>query len=144
MASKAELDNLFMNIAEQVAQMSKSRRTKVGAVVVKNGNIISMGWNGTPPGFDNNCEIEEPDGTLTTKPCVIHAEANAILKLAAASGGAEGADAYCLYSPCPECSKMVVGSRMKRVIFRHQYRLAEGLDILREANIEVVHLPCET
>ena len=140
MASKSSLDRLFMDISERVSEMSHSRRTKVGASLVKNGNIISMGWNGTPPGFDNNCEVQDAQGVLTTKACVIHAEANAILKLAAVGGGAEGADLFCVYSPCQECAKLIVGARIARVVYKHQYRLFEGLEILREANIIVERL----
>jgi pyrimidine deaminase RibD-like protein len=102
MPSQAKLDNLYMDIAERIAQMSHSRRLKVGALVVQGRNIISFGYNGTPSGFDNNCEIENPDGTLTTRPEVLHAEYNVAFKLKETNthGQLNGATLYCTHSPC--------------------------------------------
>lgn len=145
MASQQNLDQLFLDIAERISQMSHAVRSKVGAVIVLNDNIISMGWNGTPSGMDNNCEdlvypegYDEcdgvggpPDMVLRTKQMVLHAESNALMKLASAGGkGAEGATLYCTYSPCPECAKLIKQAKITRVVYRNHYRLPEGIQML--------------
>lgn len=136
MANSTDIDNLFLDIADRVAAMSVSRRSKVGAVITSNDNIISMGWNGTPAGFDNNCEYEEPDGTLVTRPEVLHAESNAILKLAKTGGlGAKGATIYTRYSPCPDCAKLIAQAGITRVVYRFPYRLPEGLAMLKSLGV---------
>lgn len=143
MSSKeVKLDNLFLDVAERISEMSYARRLKVGAILVKDGNIISMGWNGTPAGMDNNCEHENPDGTLSTLPEVLHAESNLLMKLAASGGnGAEGSTLYCTYSPCPECAKLIKQSKVSRVVFRHQYRLLDGVQMLGRLGIKCEQLP---
>ncbi len=133
------MDNLYMYICERLALMSKARRLKVGAVVVKGENIISMGWNGMPKGYDNDCEIENPDGTLTTRPEVQHAEFNSVRKLRETNtdGQLNGATLYCTVSPCPHCTDLIRDAKVARVVYRHPYRLLEGVDQLRQFGIQV-------
>lgn len=142
MTKQERLDHLYMDIAERIAQMSYGRRLKVGAVLTKEDNIISYGWNGTPAGTDNNCEIEHDDGTLTTKSDVLHAEANAVLKLVSSDGAISSREAtlYTTYSPCFECAKMIKQAKIKRVVFREQYRDTSGIDFLRKRGVQVDRL----
>jgi dCMP deaminase len=129
-------DLTYLNIANAISDESYATRSKVGAVIVKNGNILSFGYNGTPSGFDNACETE--DGH--TKPIVVHAEANAICKLAKAGGSSDGATIYCTHSPCIECAKLIIQAGITRVVFKEAYRLSDGLDLLAEANVDIKHL----
>jgi len=116
---KAErYDNLYMDIAKRVSEMSHDTDTKVGAVIVKDGNIISMGWNGTPSGFPNQCKDTTTGRTL---PVVIHAEANAICKLARSSTNGEGATLYTTLSPCTECTKLILQSGIRDVVVGQAY-----------------------
>lgn len=135
------LDEILLSTAEHFASMSYANRLKVGAVIYKNDNIISMGWNGTPAGADNNCEIENADGSLTTKTSVMHAESNAILKASKLGGqGLDGATIYTTYSPCPECAKLIKQAGIKRVVYRHNYRLLDGIDMLKSLGVPVEQL----
>ena len=111
-------DHLYMDIAHRVSEMSHDTDTKVGAVIVKDGNIISMGWNGTPSGFPNNCKDTTTGRTL---PIVIHAEANAICKLAKSSTDGEGATLYTTLSPCTECTKLILQSGITNVVVGQAY-----------------------
>ena len=123
-------DTLYMDIAKRVAQMSYDSDTQVGAVIVKDGNIISMGWNGTPSGFDNNCKHPETGITLST---VIHAEANAICKLARTSGSGLGSTLYTTLSPCIECTKLILQSGISEIVVEKAYEKdLEGFKILNE------------
>lgn len=142
MNKQEKLDNLYMDIAERVAQMSYGRRLKVGSVLTKETNIISYGWNGTPSGTDNNCEIEHSDGSLSTKPDVLHAEANSIMKLVSSDGAISSKDSilYTTHSPCYECAKLIKQAGIARVVFRHQYRLPEGINLLRRLGVQVEQL----
>lgn len=141
MADKQKLDILYLDIAERVAEMSVAQRLKVGAIIVKNDNIVSMGFNGTPSGFDNCCEIQNLDGTLTTRPETLHAESNALMKLARSGGvGSLGATMYTSYSPCPECAKLIKQAGIDRVVYKHRYRLTGGLDMLKSLGVTVEHL----
>ena len=119
-------------MAQIWAQNSYCKRRKVGALLVKDRMIISDGYNGTPSGFENICE---EDGV--TKPYVLHAEANAITKVAKSGNSSEGATLYVTASPCLECSKLIIQSGIKRVVYRDEYRLTDGIDLLRRAGIEV-------
>jgi dCMP deaminase len=115
---------------------------KVGAVVVKDHRIISIGYNGMPSGWDNVCEevveVHEDGGVITkTKDEVIHAEANAILKLAKSTDGGDGADLFCTHAPCIHCSKLIYGAGIKRVFYRESYRSEDGINFLNKCNIEV-------
>lgn len=131
---KPGLIKAYMDIAERFAQVSECQRLKVGAIVVKNGSILAHGWNGTPSGFKTNvCERE--DGT--TSPFVLHAEQNVLVKMAKSTESIEGAELFCTHSPCPECSKLLAQSGVKKVYYKYEYRITEGLDVLRELGVNV-------
>lgn len=130
-------DRAYLKIAAEWAQLSYCQRKKVGAIIVKDQMIISDGYNGTPSGFDNCCEDHEGN----TKWDVLHAEANAILKVARSTQSSEGATLYITLSPCKECSKLVHQSGIKRLVYSKGYRDDSGLLFLQKAGIEVVHLP---
>ena len=125
-----KFDHSYLEMAEIWAQNSYCKRRKVGALLVKDRMIISDGYNGTPSGFENICE---EDGV--TKPYVLHAEANAITKVAKSGNSSEGATLYVTASPCLECSKLIIQSGIKRVVYRDEYRLTDGIDLLRRAGI---------
>ena len=127
-----KFDHSYLEMAEIWARNSYCKRRKVGALLVKDRMIISDGYNGTPSGFENICE---EDGV--TKPYVLHAEANAITKVAKSGNSSEGATLYVTASPCLECSKLIIQSGIKRVVYRDEYRLTDGIDLLRRAGIEV-------
>ena len=127
-----KFDHSYLQMAEIWAQNSYCKRRKVGALLVKDRMIISDGYNGTPSGFENICE---EDGV--TKPYVLHAEANAITKVAKSGNSSEGATLYVTASPCLECSKLIIQSGIRRVVYRDEYRLTDGIDLLRRAGIEV-------
>ena len=127
-----KFDHSYLEMAQIWAQNSYCKRRKVGALLVKDRMIISDGYNGTPSGFENICE---EDGV--TKPYVLHAEANAITKVAKSGNSSEGATLYVTASPCLECSKLIIQSGIKRVVYRDEYRLTDGIDPLRRAGIEV-------
>ena len=135
-AKKAALDRRYARMALIWAENSYCERRKVGALVVKNNMIISDGYNGTPTGFENICE----DENNMSKPYVLHAEANAITKLARSSNSSEGATLYVTASPCIECAKLIIQSGINRVIYTEQYRLTDGVDLLKRAGIDVVFL----
>jgi dCMP deaminase len=116
----------YLAIADIIATHSKALRNKVGAILVKNNNIISMGYNGTPYGFDNNCE----DDNGNTVPEVVHAELNAIIKCAKDGISCDGATLYCTLSPCIDCAKIIVQSGIKQVVYKTKYRLTDGLELL--------------
>ena len=130
------LDRRYMRMAAIWAENSYCIRRKVGALIVKDKMIISDGYNGTPAGFENVCEDE--DGV--TKPYVLHAEANAISKIARSSNSSEGATLYVTASPCIECSKLIIQAGIRRVVYAENYRLADGLELLRRAGVETVYL----
>ena len=133
---QTKLDGRYLRMARIWAENSYCQRRQVGALVVKQGMIISDGYNGTPSGFENVCE----DETGVTKPYVLHAEANAITKLARSSNNSDGATIYITASPCIECAKLIIQAGIKRVVYGEQYRLTDGIDLLRRAGIEVVYL----
>ena len=127
-----KFDRSYLEMASVWAKNSYCTRRQVGAILVKDRMIISDGYNGTPSGFENICE---EDGV--TKPYVLHAEANAITKVAKSGNSSEGATLYVTASPCLECSKLIIQSGIKRVVYRDEYRLTDGIDLLRRAGIEV-------
>lgn len=131
-----KLDCRYLRMARIWAENSYCRRRKVGALVVKDKMIISDGYNGTPSGFENVCE----DDNNVTKPYVLHAEANAITKLARSSNNSDGATLYVTASPCIECSKLIIQAGIKRVVYGEKYRLDDGLRLLQRAGIDVVYL----
>ena len=128
-----KFDHSYLEMAEIWAQNSYCKRRKVGALLVKDRMIISDGYNGTPSGFENVCEDEND----VTKPYVLHAEANAITKVAKSGNSSEGATLYVTASPCLECSKLIIQSGIKRVVYRDEYRLTDGIVLLRLAGIQV-------
>ena len=131
-----QLDLRYLRMARIWAENSYCRRRQVGALVVKDKMIISDGFNGTPSGFENRCE----DSLNVTLPHVLHAEANAITKLARSNNNSDGATLYVTASPCIECSKLIIQAGIKRVVYAEKYRLEDGIDLLRQANIEVIYL----
>ncbi len=131
-----EFDVRYLQMARIWAQNSYCKRRKVGALIVKDRMIISDGYNGTPAGFENVCE----DENFRTKPYVLHAEANAITKVAKSNNSSDGATLYITTSPCMECSKLIIQSGIKRVVFSELYTNEEGLRLLERAEIELFHL----
>lgn len=129
-------DRAYMRMAMEWAKLSHCKRKKVGAIIVKDRMIISDGYNGTPTGFDNCCEDENGD----TKWYVLHAEANAIMKVASSTQSSQGATLYITMSPCKECSKLIHQSGIKRVVYKDMYKDGEGILFLEKAGVEIVHL----
>ena len=159
---KPKFQRLYMTIAGTVAQMSSARRLQVGAIVVKDDRVISMGYNGMPSGWDNTCEdkvyatewsidnaqwdYQEEDGTaynLKTKPEVLHAETNAIAKLARSGESGLDSDLFVTHSPCLDCAKIIYQSGIRRVYYSRSYRDSSGLDFLQKSGVEVVQLTVE-
>lgn len=133
------LDCRYLRMARIWSENSYCRRRQVGALLVKDKMIISDGFNGTPSGFDNICEDEHG----LTFPYVLHAEANAITKVARSNNSSQDATLYVTASPCMECSKLIIQAGIRRVVFSEMYRITDGLDILRDAGIEIVYIPEE-
>lgn len=135
-SKQRNLDIRYLRMARIWAENSYCQRRKVGALVVKNKMIISDGYNGTPSGFENQCE----DENNVTKSYVLHAEANAITKLARSSNNSDNATLYVTAAPCIECSKLIIQAGIKRVVYGEKYRLEDGINLLKKANIEVIYL----
>lgn len=133
-------DKAYLKMASEWANLSYCDRKQVGALIVKDRMIISDGYNGTPTGFENICETN----LGTTKWYVLHAEANAILKVARSTQSTEGATLYQTLSPCKDCSKLIHQSGIRRVVFIHKYKDTEGVDFLIKAGVKVSHIPLET
>lgn len=127
-----KFDSRYLEMASVWAKNSYCRRRQVGALIVKDRMIISDGYNGTPSGFENICE----DESGITKPYVLHAEANAISKVAKSGNSSEGATLYVTASPCMECAKLIIQAGIRRVVYSDEYRLTDGIDLLRKAGIE--------
>lgn len=140
--NRIDLDEAYMQMAEVWAKRSKANRLQVGALLVKDNRITSDGYNGLPTGAENDvCETRTEDGLLATKREVLHAESNCLMKLSRHGGiGADGATLYTTWSPCFECSKLIIQSKVKRVVFRNAYRDASGIDFLRSFGIIVDQL----
>ncbi len=132
-----QLDIRYLRMARIWAENSYCQRRRVGALMVKDKTIISDGYNGTPSGFANVCE----DSAGVTLPYVLHAEANAITKVARSNNASEGSTLYVTTSPCMECSKLIIQAGIKRVVFSELYRISDGMSLLKEAGVEVIHLP---
>lgn len=150
MANQEKLDITYLKMCREWSQLSKATRMKVGCLIVKDNQIISDGFNGTPVGFDNKCEeekfnfyaLDRPRGAVPptiskTLPEVLHAESNAITKLAKSTNSSDGATLYCTLSPCFDCAKLIIQAGIKRVVFTEEYRHGNGLDLLRKAAIIV-------
>jgi dCMP deaminase len=131
----SKFDSRYIEMAEIWARNSYCKRRQVGALLVKDNMIISDGYNGTPSGFENVCEENG-----VTKPYVLHAEANAISKVAKSGNSSAGATLYVTASPCIECAKLIIQSGIKRVVYKDEYRLTDGIDLLKRAGIEVLKL----
>ena len=136
---QSKLDVRYLRMARIWAENSYCKRRQVGALVVKDKMIISDGYNGTPSGFENVCE----DDDNVTKPYVLHAEANAITKLARSSNSSDGATLYVTASPCIECAKLIIQAGIKRVVYGEKYRLTDGVELLERAGIEVIYIGLE-
>ena len=134
---KQKFIDLYFDIAERISELSYAKRLKVGAVIVKNNRILSYGYNGTPAGFDNDCEYWD-DGHIVTKPEVIHAEMNAILKVTKSTESTEGSDLFLTHSPCMNCAKIVYQAGVSNLYYIHDYRDSAGLDFLRVNGIAVI------
>lgn len=135
-AKQERYDKAYLRLAKEWAKLSHCNRRQVGAIIVRDGIIISDGFNGTPTGFDNKCEDEEG----LTKWYVLHAEANAILKVARSNNNAQGATLYLTNSPCKDCSKLILQAGIKRLVYIEPYKDRSGLDFLERAEVEVVHI----
>ncbi len=132
---RTRIENTYMEVAYSFAKLSYANRRQVGCILVKNEQVISFGYNGTPRGFDNTCEIND-----TTKPEVLHAESNAITKVAQSTMGCGGAELYTTTAPCFSCSKLIIQSGISRVYYSETYRDMSGIELLEQANIEVIRI----
>jgi dCMP deaminase len=127
---------LYADIAKRVSELSRARRLKVGAVIVKDDRILSYGYNGMPKGFDNDCETDD----YVTKPEVIHAEINAIAKVAASSDSTKNSSIFITHAPCADCAKMIIASGIETVYYINSYRDETGINMLKMANLDVLQL----
>ena len=130
MAQQTDLDKIFIEMAYSFSKLSKAERRKVGCVIVKDGQVISNGFNGTPSGFNNCCEIDNK-----TKPEVLHAESNALMKIARSTNSSIGSTMYLTCSPCFDCAKLIIQSGIIRLVYNEDYRTQEGIDLLRQTDI---------
>jgi dCMP deaminase len=139
---KPKFIQLYSDIAERVAKLSSARRLQVGAIIVRDDRIISLGYNGMPSGWDNNCEdriwSQDGDYVLKTKPEVLHAESNCISKVARSTESALGADLFVTHSPCLDCAKLIYQSGINRVYFGTHYRSDDGIRFLKQSSIQVI------
>ncbi len=131
-----QFDRSYLEMAHVWAKNSYCKRRQVGALIVKNRMIISDGYNGTPSGFENICEDEHG----LTKPYVLHAEANAITKVAKSNNSSEGATLYITSSPCVECAKLIIQSGIVRVVYSNEYRITDGIELLKKAGVETIYM----
>ncbi len=142
MPKQSQLDETYLRMANIWSLLSKAKRKKVGCLIVKNGQIISDGYNGTPAGFDNACEfvnegfLDRAENKLQTKPEVLHAESNALMKLAKSTNSSDGCTIYLTMSPCFDCAKLIIQAGVKRVVYSEAYRNTSGVDFLRKNNIK--------
>jgi dCMP deaminase len=149
MPKQIELDITYLKMADEWAQLSKAVRRKVGCLIVRDGQIISDGYNGTPASFDNTCEfvnekfLDRAENKLQTKPEVLHAESNALMKLAKSTNSSKDSTIYLTMSPCFSCAKLIIQAGVLRVVYSDTYRNTEGIDFLRSNNIiaERVNIP---
>ena len=143
MPKQLELDIAYLKMADEWGQLSKARRRKVGCLIVKDGQIISDGYNGTPKGYDNKCEtvnekfLDKAENKLETKREVLHAESNALMKLAKSTNSSKDSTIYLTMSPCFDCAKLIIQAEVERVVCSEQYRITDGVDFLRKNNIIV-------
>jgi dCMP deaminase len=141
---KEKFVNAYMDVAERFAELSSARRLHVGAIVVKDDRIISIGYNGMPSGWDNNCEdaVQHSDDTVTlkSKPEVLHAETNAIAKLAKSTESGDGAVLFVTHMPCLDCAKLIFQSGIRSVFYRDSYRSTDGTTFLERSGVEVTQV----
>ena len=137
---KDKFINAYMDVAERFAELSSARRLHVGAIIVKEDRIISIGYNGMPSGWDNNCEYVLEDATLKTKPEVLHAETNAIAKLAKSNESGMGATMFITHAPCLDCAKLIYQSGIGSVLYRNAYRDTSGVTFLEKSGIQVTQI----
>jgi dCMP deaminase len=136
------MKEFYMSLAIECSKMSRAKRLQVGAIIVKNNNVISFSWNGTPAGWDNICEDEfgldfSGNPTLVTKPEVIHAESNSIMKLASSNESGKGSVMFLTHAPCIDCAKLIYGSGITQVYYKHKYRDQSGVEFLKKCNVIV-------
>ena len=143
---KQKFIDAYMDVAERFAQLSSAKRLQVGAIVVKDDRIISIGYNGMPAGWDNECEeevtthyVSYTDSQLVTKTEVLHAESNAIAKLASSHESGKNATLLCTHAPCIDCAKLIYQSGIATVYYKKEYRSTQGLDFLNKSGVEVIH-----
>ena len=147
MPNQKELDKTYLQMAETWGKLSKAERKKVGCLIVKDGQIISDGYNGTPAGYDNNCETVNENfhplakNKLETRQEVLHAESNALMKLAKSTNSSADSTVYLTMSPCFECSKLMIQAGVKRLVYSEAYRNSDGIEFLKENGIEICHYP---
>lgn len=134
---KKKFIDYFMSIADLTSKLSYAKRLHVGAVIVKGNQIIGTGYNGMPTGWENNCETTLEDGSLKTKPEVLHAESNAIAKVSRSTESSEGATLFCTHAPCIDCAKLIYQAGISTVYYREQYRDDSGLRFLSQGNVNV-------
>jgi dCMP deaminase len=140
MAKQSKLNEVYLNMAQELSTLSYAKRKKVGCLIVKETQIISEGYNGTPKGFDNSCEYYDYVEEMYTKPEVLHAESNAITKLARSTNSSSGSTLYVTLAPCYECSKLIIQAGIKEVFFREKYK-NDGLLLLNKAGVDTYQLP---
>lgn len=136
MPNKKAMDSMYMDIAYRIAKMSKAVKKQVGAVIVKDNNIVSFGWNGMPHGFDNCCEYTDEEGRLKTKSEVVHAEMNAISKAAKGVIPIDGATIYITYSPCWNCAGAIISSGISRVVYDDEWE-DDSINYVKKANVKI-------
>jgi len=134
---KQKFIDAYMDVAKRFAQLSSAKRLQVGAIVVKDDRIVSIGYNGMPSGWDNGCENILEDGTTKTKPEVIHAEANCIAKLAKSSESGDGSTMFLTHAPCIDCAKQIYTAGINKVYYNQNYRDTLGIDFLKKCNVKV-------
>jgi len=148
MPNQLQLDKTYLDMARRWSSMSKAKRKKVGCLIVKGTQIISDGYNGTPSGFDNDCEQFHPledysSNEMITKREVLHSESNALMKLARSNNSSEGATMYLTCSPCFDCAKLIIQAGISRVVYAEEYRKIDGIQLLKKANITVEQINYE-
>ena len=135
MPQQQQLDYTYLEMANTWGQLSKARRKKVGCLIVKNNQIISDGYNGTPAGYENDCEYETRFG-WETRPEVLHAESNALMKLAKSANSSLESTIYLTVSPCFDCAKLIIQAGVSRVVYSEEYRITKGIEFLKQFNID--------
>jgi len=142
---KQKFIDAYIDVAERFAQLSSAKRLQVGAIVVKDDRIISIGYNGMPSGWDNTCEYEvlgdlgSHEKELKTKPEVLHAEANALTKLAGSNESGREATLFCTHAPCMDCAKLIYQTGIATVYYKNEYRSTQGLEFLIKSGVKVIH-----